>query len=109
MVARKRATAASKSQIYELYVELEDIEPLVWRRLLVPASITLPKLHDLLQLAMGWTNSHLHSFTFGDQTFGMAGVDGFEELDMLDERKKTLEAALGDSIREFMCPNQDSI
>jgi hypothetical protein len=98
MATRKRA--ASK-KIYELYVELEYIEPLIWRRLLVPGSITLPKLHDLLQLAMGWTNSHLHSFTFGKKTFGMAGVDDFAELDMLDERKQTLEAALGDSVREF--------
>jgi hypothetical protein len=63
MAARKHAA----SKIYELYVELEDIEPLIWRRLLVPATITLPTLHDLLQLAMGWTNSHLHSFTFGKQ------------------------------------------
>jgi len=97
MAARTRAV----SKIYELYVELEDIEPLIWRRLLVPATITLPKLHDLLQLAMGWTNSHLHSFTFGKKTFGMAGVDDFGELNMLDERKQTLEAALGEGIREF--------
>ena len=90
------------SKIYELYVELEDIEPLVWRRLLVPATITLPKLHDLLQLTMGWTNSHLHSFTFGTKSYGMADVDDFQEMDMLDERKQTLEAALGQDLREFL-------
>jgi hypothetical protein len=98
MAARKH----SASQIYELYVELEYVEPPIWRRLLVPATITLPKLHDLLQLAMGWTNSHLHNFTIGKKTFGMAGVDDFEELNMLDERKQTLQAALGDGIREFL-------
>ena len=98
MAARKRAAA---SKIYELYVELEYIEPLIWRRLLVPTSITLPKLHDLLQLAMGWTNSHLHSFTFGKKSYGMADVDDFEELNMLDERKQTLEGALGESAGEF--------
>lgn len=97
MAARTRAA----SKIYELYVELEDIEPLIWRGLLVPTTITLPKLHDLLQLAMGWTNSHLHSFTFGKKTFGTAGVADFGELNMLDERKQTLEAALGGGIREF--------
>lgn len=98
MVARKRTA----SKIYELYVELEDIEPPIWRRLLVPATVTLPKLHDLLQLAMGWTNSHLHSFTVGNKTFGMTEVDGAEELDMLDERKQTLEGVLGQSAREFI-------
>jgi hypothetical protein len=97
MATRKRAA----SKIYELYVDLEDIEPPIWRRLLVPATITLPKLHDLLQLAMGWTNSHLHSFTFGKKTFGMAGVDAFGELNMLDERRQTLETALGEGSREF--------
>jgi Plasmid pRiA4b ORF-3-like protein len=97
MAARKRVQA----KIYELYVELEGIQPPIWRRLLVPATITLPKLHDLLQLAMGWTNSHLHSFTIGDRTFGMAGTD-LEELNMLDESRRTLEAVLANTIREFV-------
>jgi hypothetical protein len=38
----------------------------------------------------------------GKKTFGMADIDDFEELNMLDERKQTREAALGDSIHEFM-------
>jgi Plasmid pRiA4b ORF-3-like protein len=98
MAARKRTAL----KIYELYVELEDIEPLIWRRLLVPTTIRLPELHDLLQLAMGWTNSHLHSFMIGKKSFGMADVDDFEELNMLDEKKQTLEATLGEDIREFL-------
>ena len=98
MAVRQR----TRSKIYELYVELEGIEPLIWRRLLVSATITLPKLHDLLQLAMGWTNSHLHSFTIENRTFGMADVDNFEELDMLDERRHTIAAVLGASTREFL-------
>lgn len=97
MTARKRAAP----KIYELFLELEDIEPLIWRRLLVPATITLPRLHDLLQLAIGWTNSHLHSFTFGTKTYGMADIDGFEELDMFDERKQALESLLGEDLRQF--------
>lgn len=97
MAARKRAAP----KVYELYVELEDIEPLIWRRILVPSTISLPKLHDLLQLVMGWTNSHLHSFQIGERAFGMAGAD-LEELQMLNEKKYTLEAALGDSICEFV-------
>ncbi|MDA8390724.1 MAG: plasmid pRiA4b ORF-3 family protein [Gammaproteobacteria bacterium] len=98
-MAARRPTA---SQVYELYVVLENIEPPIWRRLLVPAAITLPKLHDLLQLAMGWTDSHLHSFTFGEESYGMADVDGFAELDMRDERRQILGAALGESAREFL-------
>ncbi|MDB6090143.1 MAG: plasmid pRiA4b family protein [Gammaproteobacteria bacterium] len=97
MVARKRTALG----IYELYIELEDIAPRRRRRLLVPAKLTLPKLHDLLQLAMGWTNSHLHSFQIGENAYSTADAD-LDELEMLDEKKITLEGALGDSARGFV-------
>ena len=35
---------------------------MIWRRVLVPGSVRLSKLHDMLQAAMGWTDSHLHAF-----------------------------------------------
>ena len=96
---KKRATP----KLYELHVQLEDIHPRIWRKILVPSSIKLPKLHDLLQLVMGWTDSHLHSFQFGKKAFSAAhGAGHLEELNMLDEKKYTLEAALGDSLREFV-------
>jgi hypothetical protein len=66
----------------------------------VPATITLPKLHDLLQLVMGWTDSHLHSFEIGNRAFSTADAE-LDELQMLNEKKFTLAAVLGDSIREF--------
>ena len=49
MAARKKAAL----KVYDLRVELEEIEPLIWRRILVPGNITLPRLHDLLQLLAG--------------------------------------------------------
>ena len=61
------------------------IEPRIWRRILVPAPITLPKLHDLLQLVMRWTNSYLHSFRVGEKAFSTAHAD-LGELSMLDEK-----------------------
>jgi len=97
MAARKRAVP----KLYELHVELEDIEPRIWRRILVPGSIKLPGLHDLLQLVMGWSDSHLHSFHFGKKAFSAAHAD-LDELEMLDEKKYTLESALGESLREFV-------
>lgn len=48
--------------IYELRIELEYLEPPIWREVEVPADIKLDKLHEVIQLAMGWTNSHLHHF-----------------------------------------------
>jgi len=97
-MAARRKTA---TKIYDLRIELKEIEPLIWRRVLVPGNITLPNLHDLLQLVMGWTNSHLHSFEVSERTFGMDGTD-LEELKMLNEKRFTLGEVLGDSIRELI-------
>lgn len=50
-----------------LMVTLDAIQPPIWRKLDVPASVTLAKLHELLQAALGWTNSHLHVFEIADE------------------------------------------
>jgi hypothetical protein len=97
MAARKHAAP----KLYELHVELEDIKPPIWRRILVPGSIKLPALHDLLQLVMGWSDSHLHSFEIGKKTFTVAH-DDMEELNMVDEKKYTLGGVLGESVHEFV-------
>lgn len=54
---------------FTLHVVLDDVKPRIWRRFVVPASITLPRLHDCLQAVMGWTDSHLHGFTIAGQEF----------------------------------------
>lgn len=55
---------------YQLKITLLGSEPPIWRRVLVSGSVSLAKLHDILQRAMGWTNSHLHLFKVGDDQFG---------------------------------------
>ena len=47
---------------YTLYIRLAEIEPPIWRRIVVPANLTLHQLHQVLQVTMGWTHSHLHQF-----------------------------------------------
>lgn len=44
---------------YDLRVSIQDTEPEIWRRLLVPETITVPELHRVLQTAFGWENRHL--------------------------------------------------
>ena len=56
---------------FQLRVTLEDIYPPIWRRLLVPADITLAKLHHVIQAAMGWEDYHLHEFRIGDSGYGI--------------------------------------
>lgn len=56
-------------RLYQLKIQLLDIEPVIWRRFVVPASITLDRLHDVIQIVMGWTDSHLHEFTIGNKRY----------------------------------------
>ncbi|MBT2401755.1 plasmid pRiA4b ORF-3 family protein [Streptomyces sp. ISL-100] len=48
--------------VLPIKVSLADIRPPVWRRLQVPADITLDRLHQVIQTAMGWENYHMHVF-----------------------------------------------
>lgn len=54
----------------QIQVALDDIEPAIWRRLVVPLTATLVDLHHILQAAFGWTDSHLHAFEIGGLRYG---------------------------------------
>lgn len=63
----------------QLRVTLQEIEPLVWRRLVVPASWHLGQLHLVIQAAFNWWNYHLHEFRIGGLRYGEPDLaDGFE-------------------------------
>jgi hypothetical protein len=51
---------------YQVRITLLDTQPPIWRRIQVKDG-TLDKLHEHIQAAMGWTNSHLHHFRIKDQ------------------------------------------
>jgi hypothetical protein len=57
-------------RMYQLKVTLAGVRPAVWRRLQVPSSVLLNELHDILQIALGWTNSHLHQYEARGQLYG---------------------------------------
>jgi hypothetical protein len=52
-------------------IELEDTEPVVWRRCDLPLSASLAMLHDLIQVAMRWQDYHLHEFVIGEKVYGV--------------------------------------
>lgn len=56
-------------RLYLLKISLLDIEPEIWRRFVVPADISLDRLHDVIQIVMGWQDSHLHEFTIGKKRY----------------------------------------
>ena len=55
---------------YELSVKLLEIEPPIWRRLAVPGTVSLAKLHLILQRVMGWGNYHIYLFNVGRLQYG---------------------------------------
>ena len=73
------------------------MHPTVTRVLDVPASTTLPELHGLLQVVIGWTDSHLHQFVAGDQRWGVPSDDSWDE----EERDEST-AALKDLPKSFV-------
>jgi pRiA4b ORF-3-like protein len=68
---RYPALVAPKPNTFTLRIALLDHQPEIWRRMLVPGSVRLDKLHLIFQEAMGWTNSHLHQFRIGHALYGM--------------------------------------
>ncbi|MDP9312438.1 MAG: plasmid pRiA4b ORF-3 family protein [Chloroflexota bacterium] len=81
-------TTALPPAIYQLKVTLHDSKPPIWRRVQVPSDITLSKLHDILQIVMGWTDSHLHQFIVGQTYYGIP--DPMWGRDVKNERRTKL-------------------
>ena len=76
------------SAIYQLKVTLKHSKPPIWRRIQVRADVTLYDLHEIIQIAMGWTDSHLHQFMANDVYYGEPNPDfGF---DVANERRVRL-------------------
>ena len=65
------------TDIARLKVTLDDVEPLVMRRIEVPASIRIDRLHTVLQVALGWSNSHMWELRAGETGWGIPNDDGW--------------------------------
>jgi len=95
MIAIIEPTAGkADAPIYHLKVVLNGTKPPIWRRLQVLGNANLGWLHAVIQVAMGWTNSHLHQFKFGgafysDPHHHFAEDEGDPEI--LDESKVMLQ------------------
>ncbi len=76
-------------RMYELKITLAGIQPGIWRTLLVRGDTNLGLLHAIFQVAMGWTNSHLHQSVAGHERYGDPAKTS-EDLGDYDENKTTL-------------------
>ncbi|MGA7965646.1 MAG: plasmid pRiA4b ORF-3 family protein [Gammaproteobacteria bacterium] len=79
--------------VYQIKVVLRHIRPPIWRRLQVPADITLGELHDILQIAMGWEEAHLHQFIVNGECYGT--LDSEFLTDLQDESRYRLSDLAG--------------
>jgi hypothetical protein len=78
-------------QVYQIKVALLETEPSIWRRFLVPSSVTLHRLHLILQDVMGWSNYHLYRFKIGSEEYGEPHPDNeFNELNFKNSRRTKL-------------------
>jgi hypothetical protein len=77
---------ATDVPLYQMRVTLEDSPVPIWRRFLVRSDVTLAKLHRILQIVMGWTDSHLHEFIVGERSYGVPDPDYADYKVMHDER-----------------------
>ncbi len=88
------ATGKGNVALYQLEIALLDTPAPVWRRLEVPGNANLGWLHAVIQVAMGWTNSHLHQFAtekalYSDTRHHTAEFE--DDPEILEESKFTLE------------------
>lgn len=60
-----------------------ESEPLIWRRFRVTDDYRIDRFHQVLQITMGWNNSHLHEFCIKDWSIGMVydTYDNFPEVE----------------------------
>jgi len=94
-------TPASE-RIYQIRINLKDIEPEIWRRIQV-RDCTLDRLHEHIQIAMGWTNSHSHQFEIDGERYGDPELmdDGFDDFDCEDSTVTKLSEILPKDGKRF--------
>jgi hypothetical protein len=96
-MAKTAAGRSAGETVVALKVTLRDVKPPVWRRLLLPGTMTLADLHEAIQAAMGWHGGHLHAFDVAGRQYG----DPRTIDDVADETKLTLNGLLRSGVARF--------
>lgn len=77
-------------QVFQLKVEINDIKPKIWRRLLVSSDTTFYQLHHILQIALGWKNYHLFQFDLNKKFIGLPDPDDSKTISAIDTSLKKM-------------------
>ena len=90
-------------RVARIRIELQELEPRIRRRVDVPVSATLASLHDIIQIAMGWTDSHLYEFEIGGRCYGEPLPDeDYEERRLYKARNLRLETVIARGTDRFL-------
>lgn len=76
----KTVTADEKGDIVQIRIALWEIEPPIWRRVQVPAHLSLRRPHDVIQVVMGWLAYHLYQFDAGAKRYGALKIVAANEF-----------------------------
>ena len=82
--------------IARLRIILNDVDPQPMRQIEVPLKIRLDRLHEVIQAAMGWTDTHLYEFRAGGTGWGVPDPDGFGD-GPIPAKKTTLQKVIEDT------------
>lgn len=81
-------------KVYQFKITLQNIEPLIWRRIQVNSDISLENLHQVILISMGWQGGHLHEFKLGRKRYGRPDSDFDMSDDLTDEANVKLHEVL---------------
>lgn len=91
-MATRALKAKAPAGVLQLHLELCEIRPKVWRRVLVPETITLAKLHLVIQRAFQWGGHHLHEFEAAGERYGTPDPDYDPPGSVRSERTSLIKA-----------------
>jgi hypothetical protein len=105
-----KSAAESFNEIATIRIELVDTDPLIWREVEVPTSITLKALHDIIQAVMGWFDCHLWEFTVATRKYGLPMDEDWGTEPRFDASKVRLRDVLapGKTIIDYLYDFGDS-
>lgn len=69
---------------YQIQITLKGSKPRIWRRVLIPSDMLLSDFHYVIQVVMGWTNSHLHEFIQNGISYSGTHEEMLDNLDAED-------------------------
>lgn len=99
-MAVKKKTAESV-KFLTLKVVLNDAPLPIWRRIIVRGDMPLNFLHSVLQVVMGWSESHLYMFENGDERYGV--IDSEEPIEgLLDDRRYSVDSVMNEEGDELI-------